>query len=45
MRNVVIFRFGRGFELALIARRPQVDQVEAPAMIYVANEAAIERLR
>jgi hypothetical protein len=37
MRNVLIFRFGCGIEFALIARQPQVDEVEVPAMIYVAN--------
>jgi len=45
MRNVLVFRFGRGIEFALITRQPQVDQVEVPAMIYVGNEAGIERLR
>jgi hypothetical protein len=45
MRNILIFRFGRGIEVSLIARQPQVDQVEVPAMIYVANKAGIERLR
>jgi hypothetical protein len=38
MQDFPIFRFGRESECVLGARESQVEEVELPAMIYVANE-------